>query len=203
MVTILLLVGAGAAADWYLTGEAEQQVSARVSEALGAPVAVELAGWPVTLRLLTGEVPVVRISAADVSLGEASVRRMDAEVRDVRLRWDDLASGGELPVAGGRGTYTAELDEAAVGALAGFPGALRFGDGLGQLDMAGQSVDVTAGVEDGAITFRPVGNVPPGAEAVSVALPPLPAQATVETVRILPGALRVSGRILELTQPRP
>lgn len=200
VVTVFLLVGAGALADAVLTERAEEESSAQLTSVLGAPAEVDLRGWPVVLRVLAGSVPEVGVVATDVPLADGSVTldRLEATVFDVRVTLDDLTAPEAAEIEGGSGTFEAQLGEEAVGALTGQPGAVRLRDGLGQLDLGGRTVDVAASVEGGAVVLRPVGTVPAGVEPLTVTLPALPGQAVVDSVRIGSGVVLLSGRILQL-----
>ncbi len=198
VATLVLLVVAGVVADTLLTNAAERQASARVSEELGAPADVDLRGWPVSLRLLSGTVPEVGITAQDVPVEDTSVRvaRLEVEVADVRIRFADLRAAGPLPVDGGAGTFRAELSEAEVNRLAGV-GGLQLGDGVASFDVAGQRVEVVATVEDERIVLRPITGLP-GVGPVPLAPVALPGEIRLEAVRIRPGLIELSGRVLRL-----
>lgn len=202
LVVILLLAGAGMAADAYLTSTAEEQASRRVSAELDAPARVELRGWPVSLRLLSGRVPEVEITAADVPLeGGASLSRLVVVVQDVQVRLSDLRGAGALPVEGGAGRFEADLSEAAVNALVPqAPGAVVLGDGLATIDVAGQPVDVVVTVDEaGQIVLRPVSDVP-GLAPITLPAPALPGEVVVERARVTPGVLTLMGRVTRLTR---
>lgn len=199
VVTVFLLVGVGVVVDALVTARAEEEASLQLSGLLGGDADVDLRGWPVSLRLLAGNVPEVGVVATDVGLsGDVGLDRLEVTVADVRVTFADVRAPQAARVSGGAGTFTALLDEAAVGALVGFPGAVTLGDGIGQVQAQGVSADVTAAVEGGSIVLRPVGAVPPGVEPVPISLPPLPGQAVVDSARIVPGALRLEGRVLRL-----
>lgn len=198
LVTLAVLLAGGVAADALVTRTAEEQAAARVEALLGAPADVTLGGWPVALRLLAGRVPEVRIAAEGVPAGPVALRRMGIELVDVVVDLDDLADPGLDRLRASRGTFTAEIDEAAVADLIGMPGAVRLGEGVGQVRHAGGVVDVAVSLEDGAVVLRPIGSAPEGVEPIAMELPPLPGGPAVEQVRFVGGALRVSGRLTQL-----
>jgi hypothetical protein len=201
LITLLLLCGAAIAADAWFTSTAEEQASQRVGAVLGAPTDVELRGWPVTLRLLQGTVPEVGLVAQDVELeGGVRLQRLEADVQDVRITFAELRGTDDLPIDGGSGTFRAELSQDTVAHLAGMPGGVELGDGLGRAVIGGQPIEVVAAVEGGLVVFRPVGAPTGEVSPVALALPPLPGAAVIEAVRIEPGVLVISGRVLQLTQ---
>jgi hypothetical protein len=201
VVVLGVLVGIGAVVDAALTSTAERQASEQLTRELGAPAEVDLRGWPVSLRLLGGRVPEVGVSATGVPIegSEARITRIDATVRDVRVRFADLSSGGPLPVDGGAGRFTALLDPASVATLAGLPGALTFGDGVATVDLGGIAVDVVAATADGQVVIRPLTDVP-GLTAVPLPLGDLPGGARVEAVRVAPEGLVLEGSVTRLSR---
>lgn len=200
LITFLLLCAGGLAVDAWVTSTAEEQAAHRVGEVLGAPTEVELRGWPVSLRLLQGRVPEVALVARDVELaGGVRLDRLEAVVSNVRITSAELRGTGALPIDGGAGTFRADVAEATVSDLAGVP--VTLGDGLASVTVDGRAVDAVAGVESGQIVLRPVGVAAGEVAPVPLPLPPLPGEAVIDGVRIQPGVLRVSGRVLRLTQP--
>jgi hypothetical protein len=149
LLTLVLLTGAGIAADAWLTQQAEAAASEQAAALLDAHAAeVRLGMWPASLRLLAGRVPEVEVRAQGVRLPDSELVLSDLEVvlRDVRLRFADLDAGvGSL--RGTRGRFSAALGEEAVARLAG--AEVRLDDGLGQVLVNDASVDVAASVEEG------------------------------------------------------
>lgn len=199
LLTLAVLLTAGVAADALVTRRAEEEASALVSDELGAPASVTLSGWPVGLRLAAGRVPEVRIVASDVPLGDVALQRFDARLFDVHVRLADLQGGAPARLRGaGGGSFVAEFDEEAVGLLAGAPGEVRLGEGVGQVRAGDASVDVAVSLEQGRIVLRPIGAAPEGVNPVEVTLPPLPGNPVLDEVRITRGLLRVSGQLVQL-----
>lgn len=198
LLTLGLLLTVGVAADALVTRHAEGEATALVSRQIDAPADVTLTGWPVGLRLVAGSVPEVRVVAAGVPVGEVTLTRLDARLVDVRLRLADL-DGGSLDLRAARGgSVVVELDEATVGQLAGVPGDVRLGEGVGQVRAGEALVDVAVSVEGGAIVLRPIGSAPEAVTPLVVDLPPLPGNPTVDEVRITRGVLRIAGRLTQL-----
>jgi hypothetical protein len=196
LLTLALLLGAGVAADALVTRQAEREAGALAENVLGAPADVTLTGWPVGLRLVAGRVQEVRVVATQVPLETVTLSRLDVRLADVRLRLADLERGAvELRGARG-GSVTVELDEAAVGTLAGLPGGVRLGEGIGQVETPGGAVDVAVSVETGAIVLRPIGSAPEAVTPVVVEVPSLPGNPTLDEVRITRGVLRITGRLV-------
>jgi hypothetical protein len=202
LVVVLVLLGAAfVVGDVVATRNAEELASQRVSAELGAPAEVDLRGWPVSVHLLQGRVREVAIITTDVPLEgtEARIARLETAVVDVRIRFADLRGSGALPVDGGRGTFRADLDEASVNLLVDLPGGVRLGDGLAELDVGGQRIDVAAIVRDGQVLLRPVDDTP-GVGPVPLPLPPLPGDVTIEAVTVTTGTLTLQGTVQRLVR---
>lgn len=200
LVTLGVLLGLAVAADALVTSDAEERASAHVGALLGAEADVTLEGWPVALRLLAGRVPEVRVVATDVAVGdELHAQRVDMRLLDVRLRLADL-SGSEPPALRARrgGTLVAEFDKEAVARLAELDGDITFGQGIARLETDAGAVDLAAAVEEGRVVLRAIGSAPEHIGPVTVAVPPLPGNPTVDEVRIIANALRVTGRVTQL-----
>jgi hypothetical protein len=196
LTTVAVLLGLGAAADAAVTRRAEQQVSEQVSAEIGAPATVDLQGWPVSLRLLTGVVPRVDLVAADVPLEDtdAELSELRATLTDVRLRLADLSSA-DVPIEAGPTSFEADLDAGDVERLLGpvaAIGEIELLDGLARLTVAGFPIEGTVGVEGGAIVVRPTAPILNLGE-VTVSLPALPGGVSVQQAVVLPGVLRLSG----------
>lgn len=196
LTTVAVLLGLGAAADAAVTRRAEQQVSEQVSAEIGAPATVDLQGWPVSLRLLTGVVPRVDLVAADVPLEDtdAELSELRATLTDVRLRLADLSSAG-VPIEAGPTSFEADLDAGDVERLLGpvaAIGEIELLDGLARLTVAGFPIEGTVGVEGGAIVVRPTAPILNLGE-VTVPLPALPGGVSVQQAVVRPGVLRLSG----------
>ncbi len=76
-------------------------------------------------------------------------------------------------------------------------GGLQLGDGVASFDIAGQRVEVVATVEDERIVLRPITGLP-GVGPVPLAPVALPGEIRLEAVRIRPGVIELSGRVLRL-----
>lgn len=202
LVVLALLAGGAVLADSLLTRTAEQQAAQRLSAELGgAPAEVDLRGWPVSLRLLGGQVPRADLAATGVTFADSPVRieRFEATLEDVRVRFADLRGDGPLPVNVGAGRFTVDLDEENVNRAVVVPGGITLGEGLAAVDVAGRRVEVVPIVEAGQVVLRPVvegTDLPP----VTVPLPDLPAEVVIEQVIVRPGVLTVSGQVLRLTR---
>lgn len=197
LLTFVLLCGAAIGADAWVTAAAEDLASEEATARLGAPAEVSMRGWPVTVRLLQGRVPEVDLIAAGVPIDgvEQRIDRLRVTLTDARVQFRGLGSAPELEA--GAGQFHAELSEAVVGALVGLPGAVTLGDGLGTVAAAGQSVDVAATAEAGAVVFRPLAPASQGLEPVELRLPDLPgATVQIEQALIAPGVLRLSGPVV-------
>lgn len=203
LVTLLVLIGGGVTLDAVLTDRAERAASERLASAFGGEADVGFGPWPVTLRLLAGSVPEVQATLRDVPAGEVRLRRVSVELRNVRLEGGaGLAFGLGPPervtLRAGRGRLDAELDEEAVRQLTGATVRLRAGQAV--IETPGGEVAVVAGVEDGAVVLRPVGEAADEREVepVRFELPPLPGEPRVTRVELRQGVVRLSGEVRRL-----
>lgn len=203
LVTLLVLIGGGVTLDAVLTDRAERGASERLASTFGGEADVGFGPWPVTLRLLAGSVPEVQATLRDVPAGEVRLRRVSVELRNVRLEGGaGLAVGLNPPervaLRAGRGRLDAEIDEEAVRQLTGATVRLRPGQAV--IDTPGGEVAVVAGVEDGAVVLRPVGEAADEREVepVRFELPPLPGEPRVTRVELRQGLVRLSGEVRRL-----
>lgn len=199
LVVLGLLVGVVTAADNWLVERAEGQAERRLEDELDSDVDLELrGGWPTSLSMLGGRIPEVILSATDVPLPHsgAELARLEAVLKDVEVDLADLSGGGTMPVSGGSGTFLVEIDEANVNRLVSAPGPIELRQGSGSITVSGQRIEVVPRVEGGELILEPAGL--PQLGTVPVELPGLPAQIRLESVEVLPGALRLSGLVLSL-----
>ena len=192
VVLAVVLIGLDAA----LTRAAEQRASEQATILLAAPATVDLRGWPLSLRLLLGVVPVVDVHATKVPT-DSGVRlgQLDATLTNVRLRLGDLADG-RLPADADDGTFVASLDTEAVRRLLGDLGSA----GLVELrpervrfQVAGLPVEAGVTLASDQLVLTPVSGPPGVPDRLEVPLPELPPGTDVEQVTILDGALRLDG----------
>ena len=200
VVLVGILAGIVTAADNWLVASAEGQAEERLGEELGSSVDLKLrGGWPTSLSMLGGRIPEVTLAATDVPLqhSDAQLARLDAVLRDVEVSLSDPEGGGALPVRGGSGTFTVEIDEANVNRLVSAPGPITLGDGRGSIVLGDRTIDVVPLIQDGGLVLQPA-TAAPQTLSVPVELPGLPAQIELEAVEVRPGLLRLSGRVLRL-----
>ncbi|MDP8969321.1 MAG: DUF2993 domain-containing protein [Actinomycetota bacterium] len=205
-LTLLVVAAAAVAIDAWVTAEAEQRASARVSASLSAPTVVDLQGWPVGLRLLGGSVPRARITARGVPLAgtQARISRLTVTLTDLRVRWRELdPSAAALRARAAHGRFRADLDEQAVRRLLRLPRSLdllgvELVEGAVRLEAAGLPViDASVAVEGEALVMHPQ-SPPLDRIGLRVDLPALPGDARVQGVQVVPGRLRVFGSVQEL-----
>lgn len=203
LVVCAVLLGIAAAVDLGLTAGAERQAAERLSAELGAPATVDLRGWPVTLRLLTGEVPEVVAEASSVPVPEraASLSRLTVTLTGVRLRLGDLRAPEALPVRARTGRFTATVTADDLLELAGRPPivqALELRPGVVRLVLlGGVTVEGTATARDGVLVLTPAQPVL-GIAELPVPLGELPAGATVDRVEVGDGELLLEGSVQDL-----
>lgn len=202
VVTLLVLIGGGVAADAVLTDRAERAAADRIGAQLGADAEVRFGGWPVSLRLLVGHVAEAGVVLRDVPAGDVTLRRVEAELRDVRIdAGAALAFGAGAGPAGavlraGQGRLDAEIGESAVSELVGAP--VRIVEGQATVETPAGPVDAVVGLEDGQVVLRPVGEVPDGATALRFEPPELPGDARVTGAQLGAGVARLQAEIRRL-----
>lgn len=203
-VTAILLLVVIVAADAALTTRAEREAATRVAQQLQAATTVDLRGWPVSLRLLTGRpVPQVAVTATGVPIPgrPASLASLEVILDDARLALGDLRDPPEVPVEAARGRFTARVDGAALTALAEAPALLERievgADAVRFVVAGGAAIDTEVSAREGAVVFS--ADVPVlGPVDVPVPLGDLPAGAVVEQARVDGGQLVLEGRVTDL-----
>jgi hypothetical protein len=158
LVLLVVLVGAALVGDVVLRQQAEQRASQRVGEVLEADTDVRIGGFLPGLRLITGRIPEVRITATDVPLEGApvSIDRLDLELTNVRVGLDDLrGANDELPDMD-EGRFVARINQDTVEALIRAPRALasvRLIEGGVALRVGGLQLEAEARATDGEVVF--------------------------------------------------
>lgn len=203
LVTLLVLIGGGVTVDAVLTDRAERGAGERLAAELGGEAEVGFGTWPVTLWLLAGTVPEVRVTLRNVPAGEVSLRRVSVELRDVRIEGGAALAFGmgepqNVVLRADHGRVDAEMEEEAIRQLTGV--AVRLRDGQALLDTPSGEVVAVAGIEDGAVVLRPVGEAADDREVEPLRfdLPSLPGDPRVTRVELREGAARLSGDVRRL-----
>lgn len=189
-------------ANALLTGGAERRVAERVESAIGSDADVQLDGWPVGPKVLSGQPLDARIVARDVPLAgtSAALTLLVVELDDV------VVPEGAEPLRSQRGRFTAEFDAAAVQQLVGIVGRLPLTDvelrnGVARLQVVGFPViDATAELSDGEVAFRPTTPLA-SLLTVSLQIEALPLDLEPATVRIREDVLRLEGPSNDLLLP--
>lgn len=196
VVAIAVLGVLAAAADAVGTLALERSAAQRAEQALDAPVDVELEGWPVTVRALTGSIPRASVTSTDVPLteGGATLSRVEATLTDVETRdAGDALAAGELPPATG-GSWSAELGAADLRAALPETGQPRLADGVIRLTFAGVELDANLTAEDGRLVVVPTAPLLDWAR-LELGFEELPGAPAVEGVEVTPQAIRVEGNL--------
>lgn len=203
LVTLLVLIGGGVTVDAVLTDRAERGAGERLGAEFGGEAEVGFGTWPVTLWLLAGSVPEVRVTLRDVPAGEVSLRQVSVELRNVRIEGGAALAFGlgepqDVALLADHGRVDAELEEEAIRQLTGVTVRLRDGDAL--VDTPAGEVAAVAGIENGAVVLRPVGEAADEEEVepLRFELPPLPGNPRVTRVELRDGAARLSGEVRRL-----
>lgn len=200
----LLAVGADYAATRYVEGRIAGELA---SEMEADSVTVDLEGWPVAVRLLTGGVPTAQMKATGVPLqGGATLDTLDVVLTDVDVNVADLREeAGRLPRAQ-EGTFEATLSEESVVKLLGLPAGLvdvRLRGGNLRLSAAGLSLDaeVVAGGGDVVVQLKgPLAELLGGA-AFPIDISSAPGEPFVTDVDIAGGIMTVSGKLEDVRRP--
>lgn len=107
LLVLLVLVGSLVAGDFWVKATAERRVGAEIQDsfATGGEADVEFAGFPFTLRLLTGSIPSATLKST--ALEQEGVRFTDLRMtlQDVTFSWSKVLAGemGSVGVRDGRG----------------------------------------------------------------------------------------------------
>lgn len=181
------------AAEVAVTAAVQRRASDRLAAAIGGDVEVHVAGRPLLLALLRGEIPEVRVTARRVPVDEGRITRLDVRLRDVRL------PRGPRPLSAADARFEARLSTDDVAALTELPpgvSALRLtGDGLRIHTSPGVSFETSVTAAGGHLLIRAdrgVLRILPRAE-FRIRLPELPAGATVEHAWVDRGHLHATG----------
>lgn len=203
LVTLLILIGGGVTIDAVLTDRAERGAGEWLAAELGGEAEVGFGTWPVTLWLLAGTVPEVGATLRDVPAGEVSLRRISVELRNVRIEGGAALAFGpgepqDVVLLADHGRVDAELEEEAIRQLTGV--AVRLRDGGALIDTPAGEVAAVAGIENGAVVLRPVGEAADEGEVepLRFELPPLPGDPRVTRVELRDGVARLSGEVRRL-----
>jgi hypothetical protein len=199
---VLLVVGA-LVADPLLRQAAEERASEQVSEVIGAPADVRLGGSFAGLRLFTGVVPDVEITATDVPIEDSpvSIDRLDLELTNVRVGIDDLRGENEELPDMDEGRFVARIDQQTVSALIRAPRAIadvQLIDGGVALRVAGLRFDADAEAVNGEVLFssrQQLLELLGG--RIQLDLSDQPGSPYVEEVRTDPESMVLSGRLDE------
>lgn len=205
LVVALTVLGISAFfADQAITTAAERQTAVRVSRALKADAEVDLEGWPVALRMLSGGIPTATVRATDVPLeGGARLDSLDIVLSDVKVNVNDLRNnrGRRLPPAR-KGTFEAKLGEASVAEMMRLPSAVAvtLENGTATIGAAGLEVEADVEAREGDIVVSlagPLAQVLGGAE-FPIDLSKQPGAPAVRSVGIEGGVLTLSGDLEEV-----
>ena len=201
VLAVVLFVG-----DQVATSTAERRTSANITSTLDAPAEVELHGWPVGLRMLLGSIPSATLVATDVPLDNgATLDRLDVELTNVAITIDDLNAQEERLPKADQGTFTAQLDEASVGAMMGIPEGLAeitLEDGLVELGAGGIAIQADVEASEGNVVVSLAGPLAAilGGSEFAIDLSEEPGEPFVQDVEIDAGVMTVSGRLDEVNR---
>lgn len=209
VVVLVVLLAVGVLVDGEVTEQAERRAAEQVRGELdAASTAVDLQGWPVSLRLLFGTVPRIEVVAHDVPIPDqpASLDDLDVVLSDADLRLGSLGES-DIPVRARTGTFTATLSGDDVYALAGSPPVVErveLVDGVLRFVLAGGvgALDVVATLRGDELVLQArdtVFDVPPA----RIPLTGLPAGARVESYTIEDGLITLRGTVRDVLLEAP
>lgn len=191
LVAVLLLVNAAFA--WFV----ERRVEAVLENRLGSPTNVDLSGWPVTPRLLTGSLPEAEVTLQEVGIPgtEVGLGGLGLILRDVRYTGE---RDGPLdpPIEARAARFESRLTEREVsrlaGVLPGIQGAELDGSGL-VLDLPGEATaDADLAAQDGGLVLKP--ETPVLDPEIPLTPGGLPAGFSVEEVNVETEVVVIEGR---------
>lgn len=199
-LAVVLILGIALVLNLVVARQAQSRAEEHALAAIGAPVDVDLRGFPVGLRILTGGRLDARVRARDVPLEgtDAILSSLVIILDDVRL---DREGDGAIEAL--HAQFTAELDDDAVQQLIGLPGRIpladvELGSGIARFSIARFPVlDATAAIEDGQVVFRltaPIANL----LNVRLQLDDLPMGFRADSVEIRRDVLRLEGSAVNL-----
>lgn len=158
-VAVFLVLSCLVVVDLVIERLGERRAEDRVAAEIGTPVEVDLQGWPVGLRLLTGRVPQAEITAQDVPLrGQIEVDHLEVVLADVRLGLRDLRSPPDAVPPARSGHFEAHIGGDATYRLAAVPASvasLRIEDGAVRLQLLGLEAAGDVRVRDGRVLIVP------------------------------------------------
>lgn len=203
---LIILAAVVLVTDRVAVTVAQQRVSDQASAALGAPAHAELHGTLVGLRLLTGTVPRIDVTAEDVPvLQGATIDRIAVTLTGVRVTREYLRQQPDALPPAEDGRFRAEVGVGAIGELLPMPGLIDVdteGDRL-RLSVGNLAVEATLDAEDGRVVVRPQTPLAAvlGLERLEVDLSDQAGRPHVETVDVRGDVVVLRGRLLEVHRP--
>lgn len=126
LVLVLVLLGLLVVGDRWVEGYAEERIAAELQSSFddSGAAQVELSGFPITLRLLTGSIPKVEIRSSSLERQGMAFEDVRMTLEDVSFSLAQIASGEIRSVLVGSGAGRVTLPPTdlvrAFGAAAGF-----------------------------------------------------------------------------------
>ncbi|MEA2702459.1 MAG: LmeA-like phospholipid-binding [Actinomycetota bacterium] len=191
VVVLAALVGADLVARRVAEDQLRQQVVAKVQP--DGPVSASISSFPFVGRLLlSGTIPEVKVSLADVTVRGFTFASVGVVLESVRIDRDALVQDRRVALLGiGRGTAVVEISADEISRLVKVPVVLE--TGRARVRLNGRLVDVAARVEGSRLVVAAAG-VTLGA----VDIPPLPLVSCLSGTEIRPGRLRLTCSIDEV-----
>lgn len=194
LVALVVMLLADALLTWWVRREA----AARLENALGVPVEIDVRGWPAALRLPLGRLRSVILRADEVPVGRTTLRELEVELDGVRPR---ITRDGGWRAATRGGSFTARLDPDGFRALAPLPSEVldvRFVPSQIRFRLpGGVAVPASVSVEDDLVVLAPEISRLEVLSVLRFAFPleELPFGASVREVEVVEGALLVRGTV--------
>lgn len=190
-LTVLLL-----AANAAFVGFVERRVETTLENRLGSPVSVEMSGWPVGPRLLTGSLPEanVRVQDLDAPVVGLDLGRLDLTLEEVEYT-GERDGPLDAPIEASDARFESRLTENEVSGLArmapGVSGVEISGEELRLELPAGATADAELAAEDGGLLLKP--DTPLLDPEIPLIPERLPGGASIRDARVEEGGVLIEG----------
>lgn len=198
LIWMAVALGALLITDALMTWWVRREAAGRLEAAIGAPVEVDVRGWPAILRLPLGRLRAVTLRARDVPAGRTNLRVLEVELHGVRP-WLTDGSGWRIGSNGGR--FTARLDRDGFRDLAPLPDAVvdvRLVADRVRFELpGGVNVPASVRIEGDVVVLIPDVERLEVLSVLRIAFPleELPFGASVDEVEVVEGALVFRGTV--------
>jgi hypothetical protein len=117
LIVLAVILGLLAAADLWVKSYAEKRIANELQSSFddAGEADVELSGFPITVRLLSGTIPSVRVTSSSLRRQDLRFTDVNLTMQDVKFSLSSLASGemGAVTVEDGHGRVSLPASELA------------------------------------------------------------------------------------------